>query len=136
MSDYLACSRTNYFKVTDKNKYDELFKSLVSSSEIEDFSKEIDGVLHCCFGCYGWIDYEDPETHDFIFDNFINELQKILPDGEIFIYMESGHEKLKYVTGVVIICTNKEVKTLSLQEWAIEQAKLLVGRDIFDTLNY
>ena len=136
MANYCACARTNYFRVNDEEKYKELIKYLVSNSEIEFLEKEINGEKHFGFASYGCFDYEDTQIEEFNFDIFLDEMQKLLPDGEVFVYMESGHEKIRYVTGIAIICTNKEIRTLSMQNWILEQAMNLTGRDIFDNLNY
>ena len=140
MANYMGASRTNYFRVTDENRYQELFNNLCSEDEIHDFTKEKDGVTYHGFGCYGSVEYtgetdEDGFT-DYCFDTFVNELQKIIPDDEAFIYFESGYEKLRYVTGVGIVCTNKEIKSISLDNWAITQAKQLLGENFKTQTEY
>ena len=136
MANYIANSRTNYFKVTDENEYNNIIKNLISNSEIEFMKKKIDGEIHYGFASYGWFDYKNPKTNEYNFDEFLKKIQKILPDNEVFVYMESGHEKLRYITGLAIICTNKEIRQMSLQEWILSQTKELTGRDIEDKLNY
>lgn len=89
MADYLAMARTNYFMVIDEERYQELFQHLVTNGKVEDFTKEQDGVLYHGFGAYGSIDYQvdlKSEESEFDFDYFTNELQKILPVDEAFIY--------------------------------------------------
>ena len=125
MANYMATARTNYFRVTDEDKYSELFNGLCSEDNIEDFTKEKDGVIYHGFGSYDSINYLVDDEYDF--DEFLIELQKILPDDEVFIYMESGYEKLRYVVGFVVVVTSKEIKSMSLDTWAKEQAKQLLG---------
>ena len=38
MANYTAASRTNYFRVTDEDKYSELFSNLTSEDIINDFT--------------------------------------------------------------------------------------------------
>ena len=134
MANYMATARTNYFRVTDENRYSELFDKLYCEDSIEDFTENKDGIIYHGFGAYGTIDYlvGDEDDCEYDWDEFITELKKILPDDEAFIYMESGYEKLRYVTGFVLVVTNKETKSMSLDSWAKEQAKLLLGND-FET---
>lgn len=144
MANYRATARTNYFRVTDEEKWQKLFNGLCCEGEIYDFTEERDGIKYHGFGAYDSIDYmfkvhiegeteEDSyDDYDYDWDKFITELKKILPDDEAFIYMESGYEKLRYVTGFVLVVTNKETKSMSLDNWAKEQAKLLLGND-FET---
>ena len=100
MANYECTTRTNYFRVTDEERYKELFGLLTAEMEIEDFTKE-DGekILHgfgsyCDIDCYG---DEEQENLPADFDEWLEELQKILPEDEAFIYMQAGNEKLRYV---------------------------------------
>lgn len=136
MANYIGVCRTNYFRVTDEKRYEELFNRLCAEDTIHDFTKEKDGVLYHGFGCYDSIDYLDEETKEYYFDVFLEELQKILPDDEAFILMESGHEKLRYVTGYVVVCTSKEIKSMSSSTWAIIEARKMLGKDFDTELDY
>lgn len=136
MANYLATSRTNYFRVTDEDKYAELFNHLVSEDFIEDFTEERDGVLYHGFGTYGSIDYKAAEENDSDFDTFLKEIQTILPEDEAFIYTEVGHEKLRCVTGVSIVYTNTELKSMSLSSWALNQAKQILGEDFSTQMDF
>ena len=136
MANYYATARTNYFRVTDENKYTKLFTGLTSECTVEDFSKEVDGVLYHGFGSYDTIAYWDEEKEEFNFDLFLEQLQKILPDDEAFIYMEAGYEKLRYVNGFCIVVTNKEIKTMYLDEWAKMEAKSLLGENFTTQTDY
>lgn len=132
MADYLATARTNYFRVTNEEKYQELFKHLVANGEVKDFTKEQDGVLYHGFGAYASIDYQvdlEDEESECDFDHFIEELQKILPEDEAFVYQESGHEKLRCVDGCAFVVTSKEVRGECLSSWVTETVKELLGKD-------
>lgn len=140
MSNYNAATRTNYFRVTDEEKYKELFNHLVSEDDVYDFSKEKDGILYHGFGSYGSIDYISPESDDedpdYDFDQFLEELQKILPKDEAFIYMESGHEKLRYVNGFALICTKDEIRSVDLSVYVLREAKKMLGNEFETQIEY
>lgn len=74
------------------------------------------------------VEEEDPDFTDFLYG-----LQKLLPDGEAMIFMESGEEKLRYVTGYATVVTNKGIEYLSLTDLALKTAREMLGDPDFDT---
>lgn len=138
MANYNATSRTNYFRVTDEEAYAKLFARLCAESNIEDFTKEKDGIIWHGFGAYDAIDYKesDDEDAEYDFDGFLKKLQKILPEDEAFMYFESGYEKLRYVSGYVTLCTKNEIHFMSLDTWAKQKAKELLGEDFETKTDY
>lgn len=136
MANYYANVRTNYFRVTDEEKYQKLFNRLGSEYQIEDFSEVKDGVMYHGFGAYGTIDFYDENDLEIDFDIFLKEMQEILPDNEAFIYFETGNEKLKYLVGSCIIVTNKEIVSENIDDWAIKKSKELLGDDFVTQINY
>lgn len=143
MANYYSTSRTNYFRVTDEARFDELFKNLIGiEDEVYDFTEIDDGVTLHAFGCYGSIDYkkpmqnnseEDDEDYDCDFDSFLAELQKILPEDEAFIYTECGHEKLRYITGFSIVVTKTKIKSVDIRSGAVELARKMLNNKKFQT---
>lgn len=143
MANYYANSRTNYFRVTDEDKFAELFANLVcDDDEVEDFTEVEDGIIYHAFGGYGSIDYQKPvqnnsgesdEDYDYDFDSFLVELQKILPEDEAFIYTECGHEKLCYITGFSIVVTKNKIKSVDIRSEAIELARKMLNNKKFLT---
>lgn len=137
MANYYGATRTNYFRVTDEEEYAKLYEGLYGCEDaVEDFSMEIDGIRYHGFGCYGSIGWtapldDKPDCDDL--DGFIRELQKILPEDESFIVMESGHEKLRYVSGWVEVVTRKETKFEDLSSWAMEKARDMLGNPDFQS---
>lgn len=139
MANYYSCTRTNYFRVTDEEKYSELFSHLVGNDDyIEDFTKTKDGIILHGFGCQGVIQAipmdEDPEVAeewDDDFDGFLKELQKILPDNEAFIFTEVGHEKLCYLVGYSLIVTRNEIKSIDINDDAVELACKMLNDETF-----
>ena len=138
MANYYANARTNYFRVTDEEKYNELFKKLVGDNceEVYDFTKEENGVKLHGFGCYGTIDFlvssPDAEDPEYDWDVFTKKLQEILPEDEAFIYMENGHEKLCTVSGFSVIVTKDKVECVDICSTALEKAReMLNNKDYY-----
>ena len=136
MANYTAASRTNYFRVTDEDKYSELFSNLTSEDIINDFTETKDGIIYHAFGCYGSIYYEDYETDNCSLESFLLELQKILPEDEAFMLFESGCENLRYVTGYSIVCTKKTIRYFNIIDESVKIAKQLLGNDFETQVDY
>lgn len=143
MANYCAASRTNYFRVTDEEAYAKLFANLHGEGGIYDLSETVDGITYHAFGCYGSVEYivdsEDEECGmwDDNFGAFIEGMQKILPPDDAFIYMESGNEKLRYVTGVSVIVTKDKVEYINIASDAINHAARMLGiKDYRTQLDY
>ena len=139
MANFMCATRTNYFRVTDEDRYQILFSNLVSEDNINDFTQEKDGVIFHGFGAYSDINYYDDtdENLDYDISLFLEELQKILPEDEAFIMICAGHERLRYVCADVIVCTAKEVEYLNSDGLALSAARRMLGNEAFITkLNY
>ena len=134
MANYLATARTNYFRVTDEGKYQELFSKLVSEDDIEDFTEIKDGITYHGFGAYAPIEYLNNDEYEF--DMFIEELQKILPENEAFMYFEVGYEKLRFLVGYACVVTHNEIKEMNLDSWAKNTARNLLGEDFKTKTDY
>lgn len=137
MANYYCTSRTNYFRVTDEQKYAALYAGLYGSEDsVEDFTEKHNSELWHGFGSEGWmgwrVDPDDEPDCDGM-DGFYEALQEILPDDEAFIFMEAGAEKLRYVTGYVVVVTAKKIRYMSLADWAVASAKDMLGNPDFQT---
>ena len=147
MADYYAKTCTNYFSVTDENKFRKLMSVCEGngdSIEVYECCDEPDKKMFC-FCCDGSIlglpaPLEDisndfdfmnyvscEDEHDF--DIFCNELQKLLAADDAIIITEVGSEKLRYLVGVSTIITNKEIRIVNLHAKAIEVAREMLGND-------
>lgn len=69
----------------------------------------------------------DARENDCGLDGFLKALQKILPDGEVFVLYETSREKLNYVHGDVYVMTNRDIEFKSLSEIARDTARALTG---------
>ena len=126
MANFIGTARTNYFHVTDEEKYKYLFNGLVGSDdEIISFDEtDKNGKILHGFGSYSsiywspskadgnpdWLDEDDADGYE----DFLNQLSKILPEDEAFVLIDVGHEKLRYLSGFATIVTNKDIKYVDL----------------------
>ena len=138
MANYISTVRTNYFRVTDEERYKELVKNFTcDTDDVYHHTKNKDGKIFHMFGAYGTIEYvSDDNELCCLSDVFYPELQKILPEGEAFILQEAGHEKLCYVEGRAEIVTKDTVKYVDLAWAVMEKAKELLGKDFETELDY
>ena len=132
MANYISSARTNYFQVTDEERYKYLYSGL-SAEELYDFTKidENGSVWHGFGGSsFFWDDPDDMLEGGF--DTFIEEVQKILPEDQAFVYMESGHEKLRYVTGLAIVATATDFRYVDICGFAEKAARELLNDPGYD----
>lgn len=126
MSSYRAATITNEFKVTNESRYFELLKNLVCDEEIFTETKTTNNECLHSFKAYGTINYrinEDIENPELDFDYFLDELQKILPENEVFTMIEVGHESLNYAHGYGYVVTKTNIEFISVRDWMDEMVK-------------
>lgn len=129
MANVESTTRTNLFHVTDEERYQELFGGIIGE-DVYDLSKALpDGTLIHGFGAYNGVDYQENEEAEYDFDTFLKELQKILPDNEVFVYITAGNEKLRSVFGAACVVTNREIRWMNLEQWASDAARNMLGAE-------
>ena len=155
MSMYQCATRTNYFQVNDEEKFRELMGHVVSAEDkVELFEKERDGVRYFAFGCYGSVEGVDeaeycracefdygPDSDEFDDDDytenrdnvFITMLQKLVAENDAIIIIETGHEKLRYVTGIAEIITRGGYQYVDISNAAVEVAEKMLGNSEWST---
>lgn len=144
MANWYGTTRTNYFRVKDEERYQQLFSRLSGEEPVEDFTKTVDKKIYHGFGSYGDISfYEFDEDGNIDYDSqvdivdFISEVGKILTDDSCFVLTCVGNEKLRYLTGICFIAfPDGTVKQESLDHFAISQAKEYFGEDYVLCLDY
>ena len=138
MANYVEICRTNYFRVTNEEKYKELLNLLTAEDTIHDLTeKDKDGNIWHAFGCYGSIDYHHEiydDNGDFIDDEYdlyiwINMLQEILNENDAFVFYGIGNEKLSYLTGYCVVASKTDIKSSSIDSEAERLAKELLNND-------
>ena len=128
MANYYGVTRTNYFTVTNREKLEELVSNCVTDDlQGVQIYPSAENPNYVCLACYGDIEGILDEDEDPSFDSFVNELQKLIPDGEAVIIVDAGHEKLRCVRGGVCIITNKDWKYIDTHSIGITTARTLLG---------
>ena len=109
------------------------------------FSGETYGVIEPIISYETWVSPKSGEIYgliqkvyddafwDFDYDSFIKMLQKHLVEGDAIIMLESGHEKLRYVTGYATIVTKTKVHCEDISCWAFGKAKEMLGNSSWVT---
>lgn len=140
MANYYCTVRTNYFHVKD----DEAFRALMNrvygcedSVELWE-EKDKDGRAVFGFGVYGGISGlrdsdDDGFDDDSSYDDFIDRLQESVADDDAIIILESGNEKMRYVTGSATIITSSECKYMDITSLAVKQAGEMLHNSSWQT---
>lgn len=142
MANYNCVVRTNYFHVKDMDAFLDLMNRTVGSEDGVELWEETDqdGNPIYAFGCYGGIaglpNESDDEIDDDSYDRFTDELQKCVAENDAVIIMESGHEKLRYVTGSAFIITSNDTKYLDVETLALEATEKMVGTEFVTRMDY
>lgn len=133
MANYESVTRSNYFHVKNEDAFSK-FMDTVSGDDMHCWSdKDEDGNTVYAFGCYGSI-YGVPngdENNDF--DLFLSKLQKHIAPEDAVILMESGHEKIRYVTGYATIITSCKIETISITDLGMAKAKEILKNQEYRT---
>ena len=140
MANYICTTRSNYFRVNDEAGFVEFMDYIRGLEDnvdlwVKNIQTASGPVRYYGFGCYGGIigflqndeDYTD-EEFDRAFDKFIEGLQKYVADDDAVLIMESGAEKLRYVTGYVTIVTKDRCATIDM----VQQAQHLASEFLED----
>lgn len=126
MANYECTARTNYFKVKHATRFATWAKrfqcELVRDSKDPDMVAMLfqDGIP---------AGYHNDKKDDYIEVDFTHELSKHLKPYYVAIIMESGAEKMRYVSGQAI-AVNSKGKTVFLQLHDIYEQANHLGRNI------
>lgn len=142
MSEFIGCTRTNYFHVKDEEAFRKLMSRAVSDTEgIEIWGgTDKDGGKVFAFGLFGSItgfrpadasDGDDPLERD----GFFLELRAMVADGDAIIFTEAGHEDLDHIGAWVTVITGTGIQCVNLAAAGLELAKEMLGNPDWDTQN-
>lgn len=121
MANYVAFSRSSYFKVRDK----EDFEKFCEKWGIELLSKTTkEETLYGFIGPDEWgipSAYYDKETDDMVYDEegdgFLKDLAKQLDPEWVAIFQEIGYEKMRYLVGYsVAVKANGEIEYTDMRD--------------------
>ena len=134
MANYTCAVRTNYFHIRKSaDEFAEFIGHVMGcEDDVQLWVKNADGEKTYGFGCYGGIigvAYEDAEDYDYgeAWDCFVKGLQEFVADDDAILIMESGNEKLRYVSGLVTIITREDCETIDMVGSAVDRARELLG---------
>lgn len=127
MASYLCAIRTNYFRVTEEEKFKNLIDEFLSGS-CEVFTRtDVNSNKLVGFGSDENINWPEDET------GFVSGLQECLAEDDSIIVLEVGHEKLRYLVGTATIITRSSIETIDLTSLAISKAAEMLGNPDYTT---
>jgi hypothetical protein len=119
MADYHAWARTNYFAVKDPDA----FRAAMSVFSVEVITTSAGDPPATLYGLLsddesGWpTTLYDEVTGDDDYVDFVGMVAEHLAQDHVAIFMESGHEKLRYVAGFAVAVNSKgETQRVTLDE--------------------
>jgi hypothetical protein len=123
MADWWGFSRSNYFKVKDKEAFLAWLSEIGDVSVLHEDAHGSIAIMGESYGGWPTCPGEDCEPFD-----FAEELSDFLLDGEIAVLIEAGAEKLRYITGVAIAIDSHGNRTQLLLSDIYAQAEAVLGR--------
>lgn len=142
MSNYVATTRSNYFRVKDPEALKELLKHTSCDGEPPKIWQRDGDPTRYAFGCDGTIDGlyvnedDDPEADDWDLDALYEGLQKLVADDDAIIIKEVGHEKWRHLTGLATIITSKDIKEVDIDRTAKDIASKMLGVNFETEMSY
>lgn len=138
MANYECHTRTNYFHVKDVEQFKELMAHTYGSDGVVELWEKTDDEDNpiFAFGCSGAVSIvKNTHSGDIKaeYDEFIDALQGCVEDGDAIIIMQSGHDELKYLTGLALVITHDTYEELSISEIACEKAAEMLENPDWDT---
>ena len=147
MADYCGKTRTNYFSVTDVER----FKTIIASCSAEyglkiGEEKQANGSIKYCFYCDGVIhglpdrnenenmeSCGDDDYAEYDYDAFCLKLQEILPNNDAIIITHIGSEKMCYLLGGCAVITQNKYEYIDLTHEAVKLAATMLQNPDFTT---
>lgn len=136
MANYIGFTRTNYFRVTDAERLEEIVNKIIWDEDGLGFFREEDGEF--AFGAYGSIcglcapegesDYSDDVIEDDC-DVVFEELRNIVSPDSAIIITEIGYEKLRYLVGTAVVITKNGIEYVDIWDEADMKVRDLLGAD-------
>ena len=132
MANYVNIFRSSYFRVKDEDKWKDLWENHVDGEDLEDFSyKDDDGNRWHGFGGSGMYGYfnnrEALEDDDEMLDpdDFFDKIAELIIGGDACVIYYVGHEKLRYISGSVVVVTEGKVQYNNLADVAHHMMKAI-----------
>ena len=134
MANYECATRTNYFHVKDEDAFRKFAEKICCSEDaIDVWEKDDNGKKVFAFGGFGEIMGLNNAEDDCSYDEFLKELQEHIAEDDAVIILESGKEKLRYITGYATVVTSSESKFANIADIAIDIAKKALNNQNWST---
>lgn len=136
MANYTAKFLTNYFSVTDDEKFKNLVALCQADDEIEIYEKQQpNGSVKYGIGCEKNIHGipEEGEEYAESIGFFYKSLQELIPSDDAVIITEIGNEKLNYFVACCIVITRGEIKSIDARSEAVKLAADMLKNPNFTT---
>lgn len=146
MANYECAVRTNYFHVNNEQKFKEYMEKVVASDDVVHVweGKDQNGNPVFGFGCYGPLlglkvpsanmdDTSFNDDYDYDFDLFLDGLARFIEPDDAVIILESGHEKLRYLSGSALIVTKYGVEFMEIDALAARKAAEMLNNPGWQT---
>jgi hypothetical protein len=146
MANYYAKTRTNYFSVTDVEKFKGIIAQCGGADEIVIFDeRQEDSSMKYGFFCDGSIsglpdkaddysaDNEEDNDCDYSFDALCKALQSVLPENEAILITEVGYEKMRYLVGICTVITPKDYRCVDIKSESLKLAITMLNNPDFKT---
>ena len=134
MANYYEMTRTNYFKITDSDKFKEICEEIISESGVDFDVTEKDGKLYGCISSESIIMLND-EDESVDIESFYKKLQTVLEEDDAIIFTSIGHEKLRYLVGMITVITKDDIQYINLEDKAMELARTMLKNPEWNTVN-
>ena len=76
---------------------------------------------------------DDDDFEDCDYDEFVNGLSELVAEDDAIIILESGNEKLRYVTGCALVITSKDSEYMEIDALAAQRAAEMLGNPGWQT---
>lgn len=129
MANNYTVTKTNYFEVTDEEKFRNLMQRVYAGEDKVVILNDGAEPSKRAFGAYDSINgfTKDGDWCETGYDDFCKELGTLLPDGEVCIITEIGHCKLREVYADYTIITNKEVHSINMAQDIQEKVRRILN---------
>lgn len=137
MATYNNFLKTNYFSVTDENKFMDICRKVKSNTgdklEIVSITESDQNKFSFC--CYGTLIYDCEKSSNGLYnealEELLNELQSVVAFGDAIIIKEIGQEKLRFLNATAYIITKDDIKFIDFDDYMLS-----VARQQLDDVNW
>ncbi len=142
MANYYCAVRSNYFHVKDSELFRQFMVRVYGVNGTVELweEKDANGQTMFAFGSYGGIgglrnaaEDTSEDADESAYDEFICGLQQNVQTDDAVIILESGHEKLRYLTGSAEIITRSGYDRLDISELARRHAGFMLDNPAWQT---